>query len=163
MIEFVNEIDKKEFFGQLSRNVPPAFESVDAPAKIKRAVTFLVVDNAFVVKLGGPQTKLVVQIRRGHNKTIGLEKSLKQFALAGRNFPKCELFRIVVKTMSQFLEITCIEKRLQMTVDRGRPKREIFAAIDSSPTQMLQQNIEIAKEMSVSPTSVKRDLLTLQK
>ena len=75
LIEFVDEIDKEKFFGELSRNVRSAFESVDAPSKIKSAATLMVVNNAFVVKLGGPQSKQVVKIWRSHEKTIGLEKA----------------------------------------------------------------------------------------
>ena len=42
--------------------------------------------------------------------------------------------------------------------------QKALAAYDRAVGRTLkQQNIEIAKEMSVSPTSVKRDLLTLQK
>ena len=126
-------------------------DNLDASAKIKRAVTFLVVDNAFVVKLSGPQSKLVVQIRRCHDKTIALEKRLKQFALAGRSFSECEPFRIVVETVSQLPEIARTDKRPQMAIDRGRLGRKISAAIDSPPTQMLLHFGQRATLHSLTP------------
>ena len=64
LIQFVNQIDKKELGRKLSREMRPPREVKDMSAEAKHAVTLLVVNDSLVVDLRGSETELVIQIRR---------------------------------------------------------------------------------------------------
>src|SRR5258708_11352780 len=102
--QFVNQINEEKLRRDLLRYVQSTLESDQSIVERKCSMPLLGVDNAFVVELCRPKSQLVVGIRGGQDKTVGLQERLHQLVLLRGSLSKFKFARAVVQARSELLE-----------------------------------------------------------
>src|SRR5262249_30827932 len=118
------------------------FERDHAIPKRKCPMPFLVVDNTFVVELGGPKSQLVVDIRGGHDKTVGLQERFHQLMLVRGSLSKFKFARAVVQTVTKLLEGPVTGKFFEVAIDTLGPRQKVLSAVHTPRTKASFQMVE---------------------
>jgi hypothetical protein len=86
-------------------------------------MTFLIVDNPFVVELRCPKSQLVVGIRRGHDKTVCLQERFHHLVLVGGGLSKFEFTRAVVQAGTELLEGPVDSEFFEVSINTLGPRQ----------------------------------------
>jgi hypothetical protein len=106
---------------------------------------FLIVDNPFVVELRCPKSQLVVGIRGGQDKTVGLQERFHQLVLVRGSVSKFKFARAVVQAGTELLEGPVDSKLFQVSIDTMGPGQKVFSAVHTSRPKMSLQLLKRAR------------------
>src|SRR5713101_1898493 len=107
-------------------------------------MTFLIVDNPFVVELRCPKSQLVVGIRGGQDKTVCLQERFHQLVLVRGGLSKFKFARAVVQAGTELLEGAVDRKLFEVSIDTMGPRQKVFSAVHTSRPKMSLQMLKRA-------------------
>jgi hypothetical protein len=102
-------------------------------------MTFLIVDNPFVVELRCPKSQLVVGIWRCHDKTVCFQERFHQLLLVRWSLSKFKFARAVVQAGTKLVEGPVDSKFLEVSINATGPLQKVFSAVHTSWTEMSPQ------------------------
>ena len=106
-------------------------------------MTFLIVDNPFVVELRCPKSQLVVGIRGGHDKTVCLQERFHQLVLVRGSLSKFKFTRAVVQAGTELLEGPVDGEFFEVSINTMGPGQKVFPAVHTSRAQMSLQLLQV--------------------
>jgi hypothetical protein len=102
-------------------------------------MTFLIVDNPFVVELRCPKSQLVISIRGSQDKPVRLQERLHQFVLVSGSLSKFKLARAVVQAGAEFLEGPVDREFFEVSINTVGPGQKVFSTVHTPRAEMSPQ------------------------
>src|SRR5271166_6563416 len=108
-------------------------------------MSFLIVDNPFVVELRGPKPQLVVGIWGGHDKTVCFQERFHQLVFVRRSLSKFKFARAVIQAGTEFLEGPVDSEFFEVSINTVGPRQKVFSAVHTSRPKMSLQLLKRAR------------------
>src|SRR5687767_13251933 len=95
----------------------------------------MIIDNGFVVKLGRPDTKIVVRVRRSEKEPVILQEARNQLSIFRRRFPKHSLLGIKIQATRKLRERSIAHQLLKVSINGHRPLCQLLTPVDLTGTE----------------------------